>query len=118
MSKALTLSYDDGTVHDKRLIEIMDRYGLKGTFNINSGVYRTEKSTPSDRARLSLEEAKKLFINSGHEVAVHGYLHLHTARLSKSELLHEILEDKNSIEREYGCIARVWHTHMALIMMM
>ena len=30
--KALTLSYDDGPVFDKQLIEIMDKYGLKGTF--------------------------------------------------------------------------------------
>ena len=93
-SKALTLSYDDGTVHDKRLVEIMDKYGLKGTFNINSGVYRTENSSPSDRARLSVDEAKTLFVNSGHEVAVHGFMHLQTALLNRTELLHEIIEDK------------------------
>ena len=27
--KALTFSYDDGVVQDKRLIEIFDKYGLK-----------------------------------------------------------------------------------------
>lgn len=35
--KALTLSYDDGVVHDRRLVEICNRYGLRGTFNLNSG---------------------------------------------------------------------------------
>ena len=39
LRKAVTLSYDDGVVFDKRLISIMDKYGLKGTFNINSGAF-------------------------------------------------------------------------------
>ena len=33
--KALTLSYDDGVVQDKKLIEMFDRYGAKCTFNLN-----------------------------------------------------------------------------------
>ena len=37
--KALTLSYDDGVEQDIRLIDIMKKHGLKGTFNINSGMY-------------------------------------------------------------------------------
>ncbi len=35
--KALTFSFDDGNFDDIRLIKIMNKYGLKGTFNINSG---------------------------------------------------------------------------------
>ena len=42
-SKVLTLSYDDGVVQDIRLIEIMDKYGIKGTFNISSGLYVPEE---------------------------------------------------------------------------
>ena len=34
--KALTLSYDDGVQQDIRFIEILDKYGIKCTFNINS----------------------------------------------------------------------------------
>ena len=36
--KAVTLSYDDGTVYDRKLIDILDKYGLKCTFNLNSGI--------------------------------------------------------------------------------
>ena len=36
-TKAVTLSYDDGTRHDIKLIDIMTKYGIKGTFNINTG---------------------------------------------------------------------------------
>ena len=46
--KAVTLSYDDGTRQDKRLIEIMKRNGLKGTFNLNGGSF-------SDRLELGAE---------------------------------------------------------------
>ena len=41
-TKVVTLSYDDGVVQDIRLMEIMDKYGLKGTFNINTGLYVPE----------------------------------------------------------------------------
>ena len=36
--KALTMSYDDGKQEDLRLVEIFNRYGIKGTFHINSGL--------------------------------------------------------------------------------
>ena len=36
--KILTFSFDDGVTQDIRLIEMFDRYGLKGTFNLNSGL--------------------------------------------------------------------------------
>ena len=48
--KAMTLSYDDGAKDDIRLIEIMQKYGLKGTFNICSGRLQKEPDyrTPID----------------------------------------------------------------------
>lgn len=35
--KALTFSFDDGVTQNIRLIEILNRYGLKEAFNLNSG---------------------------------------------------------------------------------
>ena len=35
--KALTMSYDDGKEDDRRLVEIFNRYGIRGTFHVNSG---------------------------------------------------------------------------------
>ena len=40
--KALTFSYDDGVEQDIRLIEILDRYHLRGTFNLNPGLQSPE----------------------------------------------------------------------------
>ena len=36
-AKALTMSYDDGKLQDKRLIGIFNKYGIKATFNLNYG---------------------------------------------------------------------------------
>ena len=52
--KALTLSYDDGVVQDIRLVEIMKKYGIKGTFNLNSGI-------PAGGRRIELSEAIRLW---------------------------------------------------------
>ena len=37
-TRALTFSYDDGVLQDRRLVGILNDHGLKGTFNIGSGV--------------------------------------------------------------------------------
>ena len=47
-AKVFTMSYDDGIFQDYRLIDIMKKNNLKGTFNINAGIIasvsnRTEK---------------------------------------------------------------------------
>ncbi len=105
--KTLTLSYDDGVVQDIRLIEIMNKYGLKGTFNINSGGYLPEDATREKfYGRMKLSEAKELYIGSGHEVAVHTYSHPFLEKMDATEILTEIIEDRKGIERDYGVIAR------------
>ena len=38
-TKALTFSYDDGTLQDRRLAALFRKYGLKATFNLNSGAF-------------------------------------------------------------------------------
>jgi len=106
-TKVLTLSYDDGVVQDIRLIEIMNKYGLKGTFNLNSGIYcREDKVREKFDGRLKLSEAKELYINSGHEVAVHGLTHPFMEKLDSAELIYEVTEDRKNLENQYGEIVR------------
>lgn len=106
-SKVLTLSYDDGVVQDIRLIGIMDKYGLKGTFNINTGCYLPE-DTQRERyyGRMKLSEALALYKGSHHEVAVHSLTHPFLDALKKTQVLVEILEDRKNIEAQYGTLAR------------
>ena len=43
--KALTLSYDDGVQQDVRFLEILNKHGIKCTFNLNSKYYETDERT-------------------------------------------------------------------------
>lgn len=107
-SKVLTLSYDDAVVQDIRLIGLMNKYGLKGTFNINTGCYLPEdkERVSSNHMRMRLSEAMDLYIGSGQEVAVHALTHPHLEWLSMPDVLTEILEDRKNIEKQYGTLAR------------
>ena len=51
--KVLTMSYDDGKIFDRKLIEIFNKYGIKGTFHLNTGIM------PVDEDRIQLSEVKE-----------------------------------------------------------
>lgn len=110
--KVVTLSYDDGVVFDIKLIEIMSKYGLKGTFNINTGTYLPEHAIRDEwkgevwKDKLKLSEAKKAYLESGNEIAVHALTHAALDQLSEQEIIYEIIEDRKNIERDYGVIAK------------
>ena len=100
--KALTLSYDDGVIFDKRLIEIMDKHGLKGTFNLNSGLYAQKEG----ERRMTKEEAIALYKDSPHEVAVHGKVHYSLTHVSSVAALDDVLTDRKNLEETFGGIIR------------
>ena len=101
-SKVFTLSYDDGVKQD-----ILNKHGLKGTFNINTGLYAPEEHDRTrDEWRMKLSESQQVYGNSGHEVAVHGLTHPFLERINTPDVLREILEDRRNIESQYGTLAR------------
>ena len=72
--KAITFSFDDGVLQDIRAIEILDKYGLKATFNLNSGKFGTKNPYETngrivERTLIEPSQVKGLYKN--HEVAVH-----------------------------------------------
>ncbi|OMF03834.1 polysaccharide deacetylase [Paenibacillus amylolyticus] len=91
--RALTLSYDDGVVHDRRLVEICNRYGLRGTFNLNSG-------TLGNPGRIEAGEVAELY--TGHEVAVHTVTHPTLPYVPNELLTEEIMEDRKALEQLVG----------------
>lgn len=99
--KVLTFSYDDGTIFDKRLSEIFDKYGLLGTFNISAGRYHPEEGEDLKERKLKLSEAKELYLNSKHEIALHSYSHPVLTDLKSSDVVREILEDRMEAEKTY-----------------
>ncbi|MBE5733259.1 MAG: polysaccharide deacetylase [Clostridiales bacterium] len=96
--KALTLSYDDGVIFDKRLIEIMDKHGLKGTFNINSGRFAQNEG----EWRMTEKTAYELYANSTHEVAVHGVEHLSLGEVPLATGTMDIVNDRLNLEKLFG----------------
>lgn len=106
--KCLTLSYDDGVINDRRLIALMRKYGLKGTFNINSGEYADAEydDYQTKHRRLTKQAAIELYRNSGFEVASHAVTHPFLEQLPPAACTREILRDRRSLEADYGQIVR------------
>lgn len=99
-AKALTMSYDDGKIEDERLIQIFDKYGIKGTFNINFGLIEREQTPP----RIAKERIKELY--KDHEVATHCLTHPTIARCPLVEVAREIIEDRKGLEGLTGRLVR------------
>lgn len=100
-TKAVTFSYDDGSTCDMRLCEVFDRFGMKGTFNVNSSHVLDEES----KTTIYIPEMKQL-LDKGHEIAIHGYSHKAHATLAPFEAVRETLEDRLGLERALGRIIR------------
>jgi peptidoglycan/xylan/chitin deacetylase (PgdA/CDA1 family) len=96
-SKALILSFDDGRDADRRLVKLMNKYGLVGTFHLNSNKLGTKNY-------LTREEVRDLY--RGHEVSVHSVNHPDLTKLSKNEIVYEVAEDRRELERLTGGLVR------------
>lgn len=95
--KALTLSYDDGRKSDRRLVEIFNRNGIRGTFNLNSGLwFRDDRIDPAEIPTLY----------RGHEVACHTVTHPTIARCPLPEVAREVLDDREWLEGMTGAPVR------------
>ena len=90
--KALTFSYDDGNVKDRDLVELFNKYGVKGTFNLNSAIFAEN----GKQNNISKTEVKELY--KGHEVAVHTVTHPRLELLPSNLISQEITEDKANLE--------------------
>ena len=96
-TRAVTLSYDDGTVFDREMVSILNKYGMKCTFNLNSNLL--------DRSRyVSKEEVNSLY--KGHEVAVHTFTHKHLHSLSSGGVALQIIKDRELLESITGNIVK------------
>lgn len=101
--KAVTFSYDDGVEQDRRLVELFNYYGMKCTFNLNTGIQSEESHFEIEGVpihRMNQEGLNRLY--QGHEIAVHGLTHAGLTGMTKTELEKEFLTDAKNIERLYG----------------
>ncbi len=104
--KAVTFSYDDGVTQDFRLVEMLNRYGLKATFNLNSEMLgqkqiclHGDKKVHHDK--IQPEEVKSLY--EGHEVAAHTLNHPHLNTIENDqEVIRQVEEDRKNLSRLVG----------------
>jgi len=91
--KAVTLSYDDGATADVRLIGIMQKYGLKGTFNLCSSL-------------LASRTPVEVYLEAGMEIAMHGENHMWVKGGTGADIIREFYQDKLALEKASGQIMR------------
>lgn len=104
-NKALTFSYDDNTIYDRKLVDLMNRYGMKGTFNLNSGLFSDSHMAEIDGveidfSRIDEQEVKDLY--DGHEVASHTVNHPSLTDISAEEGRKEVRNDRAKLEELVG----------------
>ena len=103
--KALTFSFDDGVSQDERLIGILDKYRLKGTFNLNSALLGTKGQLDRNgrTVRHDKNPAQKIVgIYRGHEVAVHTLVHPNLTTLDDDAVEWQVEQDRKILESLVG----------------
>ena len=100
--KAVTFSYDDGCRQDIILSQLLYKYKLKGTFNLNSDWFGKNVNDQ----HLTKEEIKNYIISNGHEIAVHGAQHLANGNVRSVNGIYDVLKCRLDLEREFDCIVR------------
>ncbi len=103
--KAVTFSYDDGVTQDQRLIRLFDRYGLKCTFNINSGVLGKPGSLVREDvtvAHVKPRACEVRAIYEGHEIAGHTLTHPTLKALDDEEIVRQVEEDRLALSEIAG----------------
>jgi peptidoglycan/xylan/chitin deacetylase (PgdA/CDA1 family) len=104
--KAITFSYDDGVTQDIRLIDLFNKYGMKGTFNLNSellghcqNLVRNERTVAHNKNRP--EDVRAIY--AGHEIAVHTLTHPRLPDIEDdAEVIRQVEEDRLKLSELAG----------------
>ena len=103
--KAVTFSYDDGITQDIRLIEILNKYGLRATFNLNSQLLGKDGQLDRNgkivtHNKIAPEDVK--YVYSGHEVAVHTLTHPNLVLQDDAEVIRQVEQDRLNLSELCG----------------
>lgn len=97
--KALTFSYDDGQMFDKRLAQLLSDHGMRGTFHLNSGRLGIKRGKDHYVAPEDLSE-----VYAGHEIACHGVEHRNLPTVTPQQVVMELEEDRKTLENLTGAM--------------
>lgn len=103
--KSVTFSYDDGVTQDIRLIELLNKYGLKCTFNLNSELLSKRGMLIREGKRIAqykvhAEDVKAIY--EGHEVAVHTLTHPNLTQRDEAEVIRQVETDRLNLSELVG----------------
>ena len=76
--KAFNVTFDDGVLQDVRFVSMLNKYNLKGTFNLNSGLMESEYEWTHSSGCPYMD------------------------KLSESEIMYELKTDKDKLEKLFG----------------
>ena len=97
IKKALTFSYDDAVTQDIQMIELMNKYGIKGTFNLNSELLGSSSILNGGSFRVchyKLSPQDVPYVYEGHEVAVHTLTHINLTTVPDEEVIRQVEQDR------------------------
>ena len=111
--KAITFSYDDGVTQDIRLIELLNKYGLKCTFNLNSELLSKKGMLIREGKRIAhykihTDDVKHVY--EGHEVAVHTLTHPNLTQRDDQEIIRQVETDRLNLSElvEYEVVGMAY----------
>lgn len=103
--KAVTFSYDDGVTQDVRLIELLNKYDLKCTFNLNSerlGTGKIIKRRGKHISHYKIRPEEVRLVYEGHEVAVHTLSHPNLINCYEPEIIRQVETDRLNLSALAG----------------
>ena len=103
--KYITFSFDDGVTQDGRLIELLNKYGLKATFNLNSSLFGLKGGWDVGGKWINHNKVSPLIVKDlyvGHEVAVHTLTHPNLTGEGDEAVEYQVEEDRKNLSKMVG----------------
>lgn len=100
--KAFTLSFDDGVQQDLRLLQMLERYGAKCTFNLNPGLFGKNGKVSAggkeaEHNKLSGDRIRQVY--GAQEIAGHGMYHVRLDGMDCARITKEVLACREALEK-------------------
>ncbi len=102
--KYFTMSFDDGTYEDEKMIELLRKYNISASFCINSGLTDGNDviEVLGNWRRMSGNYMKENNVYDGFDVISHGYEHRELISLTDEEIVRQIKSDIDGIKELTG----------------
>lgn len=102
-ANGIALTFDDGylDVYDNAL-PLMEKYNIKGTMFVLGDIENVNRQELDNKLKLMNIKQIKHLHDLGWEIGSHTLTHSNLHKLSRKELIREIVESKNNLEKKLG----------------